>query len=493
MTPWVLAPVLLHRYRVEQQLPPSVHSLTEDLAGILVGQPRAIAALVPYLEVHRAGLAPRGRPAGAFLLLGPSGTGKTRTVEAIAQLLHGSPTHLVRIDCGEFQAEHEVAKLLGAPPGYIGHRESVAILTQKRLADATSPRCNLALVLFDEIEKAAPSVAALLLSILDKATLRLGDGSVLNFENSLIFFTSNLGAREMLRLMRPDVGFTTAPGKPAMLADRLEAIGLTAVRKRFAPEFVNRLDVVVTYEPLDDAALTAILDQHLVALQQDLDARLTDRSFELAVTDAARRFLVAEGVSPEYGARDLKRTIHRHLTHPLAVRVSSGEIPPGAQVEVSVNDEETGLTFQVVGLGAWRSVPARTTVLVVDDNEALVGWLHERLTDAGCDVLRAASVQEALAHARQHEVDVAFIDHMLPDGEGLQLGAELSSGMQVFSVIMTGAPLPAEQVAACQHLGLPILTKPFPAPTMLDLIATSLQGPTQRLMSRGPTEASTSR
>ena len=135
-------------------------------------------SIVPYIQMYQAGLAPEGRPIGIFLLLGPTGTGKTKTVEAIADVLHGSERNLVRIDCGEFQMEHEVAKLIGAPPGYLGHRETHPLLTQQRLNASTSERSNISIILFDEIEKAAPSMTRLLLGVLDKATLRLGDNTV---------------------------------------------------------------------------------------------------------------------------------------------------------------------------------------------------------------------------------------------------------------------------------------------------------------------------
>src|SRR5437660_11957374 len=147
------------------------------LSQKVVGQSAATKAIVPYVYMYQSGLAPAGRPAGVFLLLGPTGTGKTKTVEAIAELLHGDEKKIVKIDCGEFQMEHETAKLVGAPPGYLGHRETVPILTQQKLADAISEKSNLALVLFDEIEKAAHSMTRLLLGILDKGILRLGHNS----------------------------------------------------------------------------------------------------------------------------------------------------------------------------------------------------------------------------------------------------------------------------------------------------------------------------
>src|SRR5713101_9860407 len=209
----------------------------EDLAAQLshkvVGQPAVSDVIVPYIQMFQAGLAPEGRPVGVFLLLGPTGTGKTKTVEALADILHGSEKNLLKVDCGEFQMEHEVAKLIGAPPGYLGHRETQPMLTQQKLGAATSESSNLALVLFDEIEKAAPSMARLLLGVLDKAVLRLGDNTAVNFEKSLVFLTSNLGAREMLKEITPDFGFTAGVKKERLdLTGKLQAIGLAAVRKK---------------------------------------------------------------------------------------------------------------------------------------------------------------------------------------------------------------------------------------------------------------------
>src|SRR6266498_4580147 len=196
---------------MEMQMKEGVPQQASDLVSLLsrhvIGQTAATKAIVPYVYMYQSGLAPEGRPAGVFLLLGPTGTGKTKTVEAIAELLHGSEKKLLKIDCGEFQMEHETAKLIGAPPGYLGHRETAPMLTQQSLMNVTSENSDLALVLFDEIEKAAHSTTMLLLGILDKAILRLGDNTSVNFEKTLIFFTSNLGAREMLKEINPNIGF----------------------------------------------------------------------------------------------------------------------------------------------------------------------------------------------------------------------------------------------------------------------------------------------
>src|ERR1700751_3463737 len=199
--------------KVRKQLSEPAEDLTAVLSSKVVGQPNVINVIVPYIEMFQAGLAPENRPVGVFLLLGPTGTGKTRTVEALAEAIHGSSRNVLKMDCGEFQMEHEVAKLIGAPPGYLGHRETQPMLTQAKVNAVASEESEISLILFDEIEKAAPSMTRLLLGILDKATLRLGDNSSVNFERSLIFLTSNLGAREMNREIAPGFGFgASVPG-----------------------------------------------------------------------------------------------------------------------------------------------------------------------------------------------------------------------------------------------------------------------------------------
>src|SRR5690242_6385880 len=252
-------------------------NLTAILSQKVVGQPNATRVIVPYIQMFQAGLAPEGRPVGVFLLLGPTGTGKTKTVEALAEVLHGSEKNVLKVDCGEFQMEHEVAKLIGAPPGYLGHRETQPMLTQQKLNAVTSEKCGLSLVLFDEIEKAAPSMTRLLLGVLDKGILRLGDNSTVNFEKSLVFLTSNLGAREMMKEINPDFGFQSAGTKDRPAGDltsKLQAIALVAVRKRFSPEFVNRIDCVITYQPLTQESLAAILDHQIDDLQNHVNTRL---------------------------------------------------------------------------------------------------------------------------------------------------------------------------------------------------------------------------
>src|SRR5690349_20978210 len=328
-------------------LPEDPNGLAAQLTDLLVGQPEAIETIIPYIQMHQAGLAPEGRPMGVVLLLGPTGTGKTRTVEALAEVLHGSSKNLLKVDCGEFQMEHEVAKLIGAPPGYLGHRETQPMLTQQKLNAATSEKCSLSLVLFDEIEKAAPSMTRLLLGVLDKGILRLGDNSTVNFEKSLVFLTSNLGAREMMREINPEFGFQSVRGaERADILNKLQSIALVAVRKRFSPEFVNRIDCIITYQPLTPEALSAILDHQITDLQNHVNTRLGNRSFTLEVPEPARAFLLERGTSPEYGARELNRTIHRFLTQPLATLVATNQVSAGARVLVEVADSKEKLVIR---------------------------------------------------------------------------------------------------------------------------------------------------
>ncbi|WP_321473270.1 AAA family ATPase [uncultured Paludibaculum sp.] len=321
-----------------------LNDLAARLRRRIVGQTEAIDEIVPYVELFEAGLAPAGRPAGVFLLLGPTGTGKTRTVEALAETLHGSERHVLRIDCGEFQLEHEVAKLIGAPPGYLGHRETQPMVSQQKLNAVASERSGLSIVLLDEIEKAAPSMTRLLLGVLDKASLKLGDNTTVNFERSLIFMTSNLGARAMMAEVQDRFGLAAALPRGAS-SKALRSLGLAAVRKRFSPEFVNRVDAILTYQPLDRAAVEQILDLQLEVLARHIDTRLGPAGFRLSLTWAAREFLIERGTSSEYGARELKRVIHRHLIQPLARLVLDQAAEPGEMLTVDVGPDGNSLRF----------------------------------------------------------------------------------------------------------------------------------------------------
>ncbi len=329
-----------------------VDNLRSLLGARVLGQPEAMRAIVPHIEMYQSGLSPEGRPAGVFLLLGPTGTGKTRTVEALADVLHGSEKSLIRIDCGEFQMEHEVAKLIGAPPGYLGHRETQPMLNQAKLNAVTSENSSLSLILFDEIEKAASSLQRLLLGILDKGTLRLGDNTTVNFERTMIFMTSNLGARAMRKHLAPDFGFEAIADREgigiarAPSRKKIENIGLKAVKNKFPPEFVNRIDAIVTYQPLSRATMAGILDLQIDALQDLINRRLDERAFGLGITDAGKEYLLEEGTSDEYGARELKRTLQKRVVQPLAMLVSANRIPPASHVVIDLAADQKNLVLK---------------------------------------------------------------------------------------------------------------------------------------------------
>ena len=457
------------------------HPHSSDLISLLsrriIGQSAATRAIAPYVDMYRSGLAPDSRPAGVFLLLGPTGTGKTKTVEAIAELLHGNDRKVLKIDCGEFQMEHETAKLIGAPPGYLGHGETVPMITQQAMVDVTSENCDLALVLFDEIEKAAHSLTKLLLGILDKGLLRLSDNSIVNFEKSLIFFTSNLGAREMMKEINPDIGFQSAFRRlRSDLTNKLESIALGAVRKRFSPEFVNRVDAIITYQPLDEESLETILDHDIEALQDHVNSRLGDRCFCIEVSTESRQFLLRKGASQEYGARELKRTIHRELTQPLASMVARGEIAPGALVRVSLSDNSEGLIVRPLAVKA-PVIARQRTILVVDDNRDLLLFIAAVLEQEGWKTLTAQTVECARSLFSERRPTTVLLDYMLGDDDGIELGSELQmKAPETRIIIMTGNVLGRDELSICEERDFPILHKPFLAEDVLSLIRSRYRG-----------------
>jgi CheY-like chemotaxis protein len=371
--------------------------------------------------------------------------------------------------------EHEVAKLIGAPPGYLGHRETQPMLTQQKLNSVTSEKCGLSLVLFDEIEKAAPSMTRLLLGVLDKGLLRLGDNSTVNFEKSLVFLTSNLGAREMLREINPDFGFQSVKvAQRTDLTSKLQSIGLLSVRKRFSPEFVNRIDCIITYQPLTAESLSLILDHQITDLQNHVNTRLGARSFALEVPFEARQFLLEKGTSAEYGARELNRTIHRHLTQPLATLVATNQVNPASTVRVEVAEGGDKLSIRSVPPDA-AAAPAAPTVLLVDDNRDLLRFLERLMADAGWTLLTAESATEAKRLVAQNRPDAALLDYMLPDGNGVELGVEiLRAAPGALVIVMTGTILPPEEEALCEEHNFPVLRKPFLASDVMNQIRSRL-------------------
>lgn len=300
----------------------------------LIGQPGAIDRIFDMVDVYRAGLAPDGRPPGVFMLLGPTGTGKTHTVELVAEALHKDRRLMLQINCGELHSDHEVAKLIGAPPGYLGHRETSALLSQLALSRMQSEHSGATILLFDELEKAAPAALRMMLGILDKGQLRTGDNNTVYFKDCFIFFTSNIGAQEMARELEQPLGLP-AP----MHGDRREAIariGNAALRRRFSPEFLNRIDHFINYNPLTRCDLNDILDVQIDELQQHFDKKLPNQHIDLVVTTTAREWLLDHGEPNRYGARELRRLIARHILQPVAALIVQERIAYPARLKVHV-------------------------------------------------------------------------------------------------------------------------------------------------------------
>ncbi|HMS39671.1 MAG TPA: AAA family ATPase [Pyrinomonadaceae bacterium] len=327
---------------------PRAKEFEDKLSGFIVGQERAVRRMSGLFQIYLAGLNNPTRPIGTMLFLGPTGSGKTRVVEAAAQVLFGEPHSVVKIDCAEFQHSHEIAKLIGSPPGYLGHRETSPMLTQENLDKAHTDDTKLTFVLFDEIEKASDSLWQLLLGILDKATLTLGDNRRVDFSRCVVIMTSNLGAREMSDMISGGIGF--APGKTdkaredTEIDSKIYRTALEAAKRKFSPEFMNRIDKVVVFRSLKEHHLRQILDIELKSVQD----RITESAgtkFIFECTDEAREFLLAEGIDLKYGARHLKRAIERFLVYPLSNLVATQQVETGDLVIVDFDAEADKLIF----------------------------------------------------------------------------------------------------------------------------------------------------
>jgi ATP-dependent Clp protease ATP-binding subunit ClpB len=338
------------RAAVRQQLDPTIRSNdTRDFHGSLrakiVGQEEGVQALVDMYQVFCAGLNSPGRPVGNLLFLGPTGSGKTRIVEAAAEILFGDARSIIKVDCAEFQHSHEIAKLIGSPPGYLGHRETHPLITQEELAKSHTDKLKLSFLLFDEIEKASDALWQLLLGMLDKATLTLGDNRRVDLSQTVIFLTSNLGGGEITELMNGGMGFVQPKDKPASgLDQKVERTAVEAARRKFSPEFMNRLDKVVVFHPLKREQLEEVLDIELSQVQQRV-LETAKGQFLFRVTDPGKEFLLQEGTDQRYGARHLKRSIERHVVYPLANLLATEQVHLGDLVCIDWDRNQDRLTF----------------------------------------------------------------------------------------------------------------------------------------------------
>src|SRR6266550_688810 len=329
------------------------HAMREKI----VGQDEAVQGLVDIYQVFCAGLHSPGRPVGNLLFLGPTGSGKTRTVEAAAEILFGDSRAVIKVDCAEFQHSHEIAKLIGSPPGYLGHRETHPLITQEALAASHRDHMKLSFLLFDEIEKASDALWQLLLGMLDKATLTLGDNRKVDLSQTVIFLTSNLGGGEIAELMQGGMGFVQPADKPISgLDEKVERTAVEAARRKFSPEFMNRLDKVVVFHPLRREQLEQVLEIELGQVQERV-LETAKGQFLFRVTQPGRDFLLQDGTDQRYGARHLKRAIERHVVYPLANLLATEQIHLGDLVCIDWDRDQDRLTF--VREGENLAMPAR--------------------------------------------------------------------------------------------------------------------------------------
>src|SRR3984885_2799092 len=311
-----------------------------SLRSRIVGQEEGVQALVELYQVFCAGLNSPGRPVGNLLLLGPTGSGKTRIVEAAAEILFGDARALIKVDCAEFQHSHEIAKLIGSPPGYLGHRETHPLITQEELAKYHKEDLKLSFILFDEIEKASDSLWQLLLGILDKATLTLGDNRRVDLSQCIIIMTSNLGAGEMSNMVDGGLGFAQKPMQvDASFDDKINRSAVDAARRKFSPEFMNRIDKSVVFRTLRSEHLQQILEIELGMVQQRILMASAVNQFVFSCTPKVKSFLLHEGTDPKYGARHLKRAIERHIVFQLANLVATGQVKLGDFIRIDLSPE----------------------------------------------------------------------------------------------------------------------------------------------------------
>ena len=360
-----------------------------QLLGKVVGQDRAVRRIVNMYQIYRAGMSHPGRPIGNLLFLGPTGSGKTRVVEASAEILFGNPRAFIKVDCAEFQHSHEIAKLIGSPPGYLGHRETPPVLTQEAIDQYQTDSTKMTFILFDEIEKASDALWQLMLGILDKGTLTLGDNRRVDLSRCVIFMTSNLGAVEMSDMLQGGgIGFTTGRhndiGAINALDNKLYRTALEVAKRKFSPEFMNRIDKVVVFRALNGEDLKQILDIELREVQERIIVSQTSRQFAFNCTDESKAFLLREGTDFKYGARHLKRAIERHLVFPLSNLIATGQINQADIIKVDLNSEGDKLTFC-----RERAMPTFDT-----ETPSMVGFANRKATKA---VRVGASESQAVA------------------------------------------------------------------------------------------------
>jgi ATP-dependent Clp protease ATP-binding subunit ClpB len=325
-----------------------VESFRAGLASRVIGQQPAIDAVTEAYQIFRAGLSSPDRPLGSFLFLGPTGTGKTNLVEAMADVCFEDRRAMLKIDCAEFSHSHEIARLVGSPPGYLGHQETNPYLSSSNVLRYQTADCPFTFLLFDEIEKANDALWQLLLGVLDKARLTLGTNKEVDLSSCFIFLTSNIGSRSVSEILAPPLGFAGGSGEPeGRVHQRIEDAVLWKARRTFSPEFLNRLDHKIVFHRLSPTQLEQILDIELLKIEQRLARRGEPIRFNF--TERSRQRLLREGTDPEHGARPLKRVLERRIVFPLARLIASRQLVGGENVTIDWHDDGAEAEFSLTG------------------------------------------------------------------------------------------------------------------------------------------------
>jgi ATP-dependent Clp protease ATP-binding subunit ClpC len=318
--------------RLKQAETARLVNMEAELHHRVVGQDRAIQAISRAIRRSRAGLKDPKRPIGSFVFAGPTGVGKTELARALAEFLFADRNALIRVDMSEYMEKFSVSRLIGAPPGYVGYEDSGTLTKAVR-------RKPYSVVLLDEIEKAHPDVFNLLLQVLDEGHLTDNYGRVIDFKNTVVIMTSNLGARDIGK--GPGLGFHTPSAQSAY--DRMEAKVKEEIERAFNPEFINRLDDTIVFHPLTKEQIGSIIHN----LLREVEDRLKEEELSLKLTDDAVEFMVDHGYDEKFGARPLRRAIQRYLEDPLSEKILGAEFSPGDEIEVSVAEDRQSLSFRV--------------------------------------------------------------------------------------------------------------------------------------------------
>lgn len=338
--------IVIERTPTSETLDPNLHGdLTQEfeanLSQRIIGQDAAVKAVTEMYQMYLVSLNPPDRPIGNLLFLGPTGSGKTYVVEIVAEALFGNRHAFTKVDCAEFQEAHEIAKLIGSPPGYVGHGQTAPLMAQETIDQWQNEKNKLSLILFDEIEKASLALWQLLLGVLDKATLTLGDNRRVNLSHCVIFMTSNLGAAEMSDMIEGGMGFVAHETEvDANLDSKITRTAIDAARKKFSPEFMNRIDRVVVFKTLRPEHLEQILDLELERVQRRIStAAAPEHHFTFSCRDEVKKKLLKEGTDSRYGARHLKRVIERNVVYPLANLVATDQVSTGEHIEIRLKPD----------------------------------------------------------------------------------------------------------------------------------------------------------